>query len=140
MNVSTFMLCDAINNVNSPQGTVVSQLISPRTVLRPQFIPSAFSFGISIGIEGVDLHKNNKISFKILDPDGNLLQASEDNELPATKNEDTLPTEYQGYVLSIDIRNLIIKKSGLYVFSLSLNGEEICSKNIPIYEAKNEHN
>ena len=34
MKITTFMLCDSINNVNLPQGTVVPQLIMPTTVLR----------------------------------------------------------------------------------------------------------
>ena len=130
------MLCDAINNINLPQGTVVPQLTLPKTVLRPQFIPSAFSFGIAVGVEGIDLQKNHKMRFKICDPDGNIVQESGDNELPALSEDDSLPKEYQGYTLSIDIRNLVINKPGIYVFSLFVNDNEIYSKEIPVFEAK----
>lgn len=136
MKVTTFMLCDAITNVNLPQGTVVPQLTLPKTVLRPQFIPSAFSFGLVVGVEGIDLQKDHKMKFKITDPDGNVIQESGDNDLPALPEDDSLPKEYQGYTLSIDIRNLIINKAGLYIFSLSINDEEIYTKQIPVFEAK----
>ncbi|MBR6788248.1 MAG: hypothetical protein IKM44_00360 [Clostridia bacterium] len=136
MKITTFMLCDSINNVNLPQGTVVPQLIMPTTVLRPQFIPSAFSFGIVVGVEGMDLQKDHKMRFRITDPDGNIIQESCENVLPAIPEDSSLPKEYQGYTLSIDIRNLIISKSGLYNFSLFINDEEVCIKSIPVFEAK----
>ena len=136
MKVTTFMLCDSINNINLPQGTVVPQLTLPKTVLRPQFIPSAFSFGIVVGVEGMDLQQNHKMKFRIFDPDGAIVQESNDNELPALPRDDSLPKEYQGYTLSIDIRNLNINKSGLYVFALYINGDEVFSKPIPVFEAK----
>ena len=74
--------------------------------------------------------------FRITDPDGNIIQESCENVLPAIPEDSSLPKEYQGYTLSIDIRNLIISKSGLYNFSLFINDEEVCIKSIPVFEAK----
>lgn len=138
MIVASYMLCDSINNVNLSNGTTVPQLVMPKSVLRPQYIPSTFSFGISVSVWGMDLSKKNTMRFKISDPDGNTIQESNDNELPASVEDSFLPEEYQGFTVSIDIRNLNISKSGVYKFALSINGEEICIKDIPVYEARKQ--
>lgn len=132
--ISTYMLCDSIGNINSPDGGNIPQLIAPRTVLRPELIPGSFSFGLVVGVENVDLKQNNKIMFKIFSPYGDLLQDSGENELPAITQEDTIPKKHQGYTLSIDIRNLSIEHPGVYTFSLYINGETVGTKDIPIYQ------
>ena len=132
--IAAFMLCDAINNINAPDGSTVPQLVSPRTVIRPSIIPGSFSFGIAIGIEDIDLKQRNKIKFEIVSPDGEILQASGENELPIfDNNDDILPVEYQGFTLSIDIRNLVIKNAGVYKFKFFVNDNNIGTQRIPIF-------
>lgn len=134
--VITFMLCDAINNVTLPNGSVVPQLSAPTAVLRPQFIPGLFSFGVAIGLLGVNVHQENKIKFVIVDPDGVTIQSSGESSVPVFTDEDTLPADLQGFAMSIDVRNLVIQKSGIYTFKFYINDEEVCAKDIPIFEAK----
>lgn len=131
--IAAFMLCDAINNINAPDGSTVPQLVSPRTVIRPSIIPGSFSFGIAIGIEDIDLKQSNKIKFEIISPDGEVLQASGENALPIFDNDDILPVEHQGFTLSIDIRNLVIKKAGVYEFKFFVNDNNIGTQMIPIF-------
>jgi hypothetical protein len=130
--LSMFMLCNAINNLQQGNGSI-PQLIGPQTVLRPQFIPGNFSFGIAVGVTDVNLHENHKIRFIIADPDGKIVQDSGESDFSAIEKADTLPAEYQGFALSIDIRNLIVEKEGAFKFELFMNGSTVGEHEIPIF-------
>lgn len=130
--VTMFMLCDSVNNVPGPQGAI-SHLIAPQLVLRPAFIPGNFSFGLSIGVQDLDIKKPIKLVFTITAPDGKVLQKADEAEIPAMNQEDTLPSEQQGLMLNLDIRNLVIHEEGAYKFALCVNGEALEEQTIPIY-------
>ena len=131
--VSSFVVCNSINSFSSPENGMISNIISPQIVLRPQFIPSDYSFGIAIGVIDIDLKQSNSMRFVIKDPDGEIINESGASELPADNRENTLPKEYQGYMICIDIRNLSVKKEGEYEFVFYINGKEIGTKEIPIF-------
>ena len=134
--VTMFMLCDSVNNVPGPQGAI-SHLVSPQLVLRPVFIPGNFSFGISIGVQDLDIKKPIKLGFTIAAPDGKVLQRGDDAEIPPMNLEDTLPPEQQGLMLNLDIRNLVIHEEGVYKFTLRVNGDPLETQMIPIYRGIN---
>lgn len=116
---------------------MVQQLISPQVVLRPQFIPGNFSFGIAIGIQGIDLSIVNKIKINILDTHKNILQDSGWIEVPPTRSDipETLPEKYRGFVMNMDIRNLVIREEGEYSFLIYVNEKLIGTQYIPIFKA-----
>ena len=64
--LTAFMLCDSISAIPVPEGGVLQQLVSPQIALRPQFIPGNFSFGVAVGVQGVNLHITNRIRFLTL--------------------------------------------------------------------------
>lgn len=130
--LTMFALCDSVNNIPGPQG-MVTHLVAPQVVLRPMFIPGNFSFGITVGVRGLDLKNPIKLNFSIISPDGAVAQNSGDTELPAMVKEDTLPPEHQGVMLNLDIRNMIIKSEGVYKFVLNVNGENLEEQEIPIF-------
>lgn len=132
--IVSFMLCDSINN-SSNSSTSAPHLVAPQIVLRPHFVPGNFSFGIAVGIGGMDLTRENSIKFLIKSPDDILLQDSgESNLAPVPELEnDNIPKEYQGFQANIDIRNLPVEKPGDYKFILYVNGSSIGEKKIPIY-------
>lgn len=130
----SFIVCESLNNMPAGNAGVVTMLIAPQIALRPQFIPGNFSFGISIGISGIDLKKANKTKLVITSPNGEVLYDSGENELPIITKPDSLPEEYQGFMISIDIRNLTIPCEGAYTFSFYLNGEKFASQCVPIYK------
>lgn len=130
--LTMFMLCDQIKNNTSEAD--VSELVAPQVVLRPQFIPGALSFGIGIGVRDVDLKKESKISFTISDPDGVVIQDSGSNTFPAINYTDTIPAEYQGLLLNMDIRNMVIQSEGVYMLALYINGEVAGTHEIPIFK------
>ena len=129
------MLCDSINTVPVPEGGILQQLISPQAILRPQFIPGNFSFGIAVGIQGVDLQITNRIRFTITDPNGEVVQDSSTEVSPMPENiKETMPKEYQGFLMNTDIRNLVIRESGEYLFSIFINNELVGTQSVPVFQ------
>lgn len=130
------MLCDSISAIPVPEGGVLQQLVSPQIALRPQFIPGNFSFGVAVGVQGVDLHITNRIHFTISDSQGNVIQDSGISEFPPLPENipETMPAEYQGFLMNMDIRNLVIHKDGEYLFSLYVNDELVGTQSIPIFQ------
>ena len=134
--ISMFLVCDSINSVSTQPNLNIPQLTGPQCVLRPQFIPSTFSFGLAVGVIGVDSNKQNVIRFTISNPEGTIIQDSNENTFPPVGFDDTMPKEYQGFMMSLDIRNLLIEKEGIYTFTLYVNTFEIGRKEIPIFRGR----
>ena len=134
-NLFSFILCDNLNNFQQGPNGPIPMLISPQLALRPPFIPGTFSFGMAVGINDVNVHTPNKMKVTIKTPDGKVIYDSGETELPFSPDEDTsLPTEYQGFMMNIDIRNLPIEKEGAYYFTFLVNGKEVGTKLVPIYK------
>lgn len=134
--LTTFTVCESVGNFAPQPNVNIPQLNGPQAVLRPYFIPSSFSFGISAGVIGVDSKKSNSVRFLIKNPEGIIIQDSGESMFPALSEDDSLPNDYQGFVLTLDIRNLIIEEQGVYVFELFVNDESIGTRDIPIFPAK----
>lgn len=134
--ITVFMLCDSINTVPTPEGGVLQQLISPQMTLRPQFIPGNFSFGMTVGIQGVDLHVANHIRFTITDPAGTVIQDSGVSDFPPFPEDvqETMPKEYQGFLMNTDIRNLVIRENGEYLFSIYINDKLVGTQSVPVFQ------
>ena len=130
--VYSFMVCDFVNN--SSQGAPIPVLASPKTALRPEFIPGNFSFGVAIGITNIDIHKPNKFKINIYSPHNELSFSFGDAELPPSVDKDTLPAEYQGYMVCTDIRNMAIPEEGVYKISVYVNEELIWEKPLAVYK------
>lgn len=131
--ITTFMICDNIENVPTSGGGAVPRLVAPQVALRPQFVPGNFSFGVAVGVCDVNLHKRIVLQYTITDPKGKLVQDSGPTEFPAIDAPDTMPSEFQGFVMSIDVRNLMITAEGKYLFTLYIDGELIGSHEIPVF-------
>lgn len=136
--LTMFTVCNSIGDLNPQPGVSIPTLNGPQAVLRPLFIPSSFSFGISAGVIGIDLTKPNSIRFVITNPDKKIIQDSGESGFPALPEGDSLPIEYQGFMLTLDIRNLVIEKEGVYVFELYVNGVSAGAREIPIFAAKRQ--
>jgi len=134
--IATFMLCDAINHISTEKGPV-PQLIAPQFILTPMFIPSNFSFGVSIGISGLDLRQVNTVKFAIKTPQKTIVKESEAFSIPASTENNILPQEQHGITLNIDVRNLKVEEEGIYSIIIFINGEAIGEKEIPIYRGEN---
>lgn len=131
-NLFSFILCDSFQQgINGP----IPTLVSPQLALRPPFIPCTFSFAMAVGINDVNIYTPNKMKVTIKTPDDKIIYDSGETELPPSLEEDSsLPAEYQGFMMNIDIRNLPIEKEGAYYFTFFVNGKEVGTKLVPIYK------
>jgi len=131
----SFMLCDSINNVSTAPNEITTMLISPEIALRPQFIPGNFSFAVSIGIADIDLKKENRVRFSVLDPSGKVVFCSPDNPFSLSSDDDNLlPKMHQGFIVNLDIRNLSVPTEGEYQFLLYVNDAPMEPQVIPIFK------
>ena len=131
--ISSFIICDTIVNLMTPQGDSVPQLVSPQPVLRPPFIPGSFSFGISIGVIDVEFQEVNTIKVIIVSPKGEETYNSGEINLESIPQDELLPKEYQGFILSIDVRNMIIDQDGVYSVEIFVNNESVGRREIPVF-------
>lgn len=134
--ISTFMYSDnARMDLNGDQQQI--NITNPMIAFKPAFIPSTFSFAVTIGIAGFDLRQAHKLQyiFKELNSDDNIIDTG-DVLFPARSNnvQDTdslLPLEHRGVVINLDFRNVIFKREGDYISYVYFDGELLGS--FPIY-------
>ena len=134
--ITSFMLCEGINNISPSPGISIPQLAGPCNVIRPEFIPGNFTFGVAIGISGVDTTKQCRVRFEIKNPKEETVQTSLDAVLPGIPLDEGLPVEYQGFLLSFEVRNLAIPDAGVYKIFLFVDDELIGTESIPVFPRK----
>lgn len=134
--ISFFMICETINNVLAPTGSTVPQLTNPFCVVRPEYIPGNYTFGIAVGVSGVNISEQNNMGFIIADPNNIVIQETPAFPLPIAPIDDNLPKDQQGFLLSFEARNLPLSVEGVYKITFYINGEAIGTEEIPIFPRK----
>lgn len=121
--ISSFTYCDTIQTEMTPQGPQ-QQIMKPLQALMPIAIPSNFSFAIACNIAGFDATKENCIKIEFSDPDGNILYNTGDVKfrLPPDQIKTNGLASIQ---FNIDIRNLVLKKVGLYSTKVVFNNNDL---------------
>lgn len=133
--LTSFMLGEATQNTFRPDGkSAVQNLIGLTLAIRPQYIPSSFSFAVSFGISDIDLTKENTVQIVLVDPSGEIVQDLGKTLLPVINEEDSMPMANRGFVCGVDFRNAIFKVEGCYKLKIYLNDELIESPEIPVYQ------
>lgn len=127
--ISNFIYCLNAERIAAPDGNRDSMnAMGVVSVLTPEFIPGTFSFSIVFSILGVDkVYETNKIRVVFEDMEGNKLVDTGDIELPPKPEGDDfiLPVDYQGLDMSMDFRNVIFEKEGLYKTQIIWNGQSL---------------
>lgn len=136
MKISTFILCNSIENTQSTQGASVPCLVGPQVILRPDYIPTNFSFGFSIGITGMNLKQDNTFSFLVKSPEGEPIMNSNISRVPANPVDDPVPEEYSGILVTTDVRNMVVDKEGVYSLEFYVNDNLIGKQDIPIFKRR----
>ena len=132
--ITSFIMSDGITNIPDQNGQVIQILSRPLQILRPQFIPSAFSFCFAVGISGINLtEENNVIHLAITDPDGKEVTQFNDISVP-TDPDSTLPVDDSGCMICMDVRNVSILMEGKYLLQVKFNNELIGTREIPVYK------
>lgn len=134
MKISTFMLGSRVSS-EAPSGIhPVPALSDPKAVLYPKYIPTEYSFGVAVGIRGVDFTKEMTASFRIDDPDGNELLSIGPKLLPPDSSGGELPPpEYSSIVFTLQLDNVNFAQDGVYKFRTEFNGTELEPQDIPVY-------
>lgn len=136
--ISTFVYCEGVQNENTPK-TVKNNIIGPMNVLRPMYIPGTFSFSIFVSILGVDLNQdhNLRITFSY---EESIIVDTGNSLLAAQKLESDLPESERGFMLNMDLRNVVLKKEGSYKTSVYLDENLLGEYPIYVKGIKNEYN
>lgn len=134
--ITSFIMSEGVINAPDQNGNINQLLSRPLMVLRPQFIPSAFSFCFAVGVSGIDLSQNeNKIRLSIVDPAGEEIFAFNDVEVPVDHTNTIIPLEHQGCLICIDVRNIKLTMEGAFELHVELNGEVVGICEIPVYRS-----
>lgn len=134
MKICSFILCNGIETVMNSQGGTMSALMGPQVLLQPEFIPTNFSFGFSVGFIGIDLTQENQIKFRIMSPNNEMVMESRNSLIPINATEDSIPKEYRGFNMTTDVRNMVIKMEGIYTLEFFVNDELAGTQEVPIYK------
>lgn len=132
--IATFIYSDnsqlSINN-----NSQVLTITNPMLIFKPTFIPSTFSFAVTIGILGADESTPHVLRYIFKKKDSEeLIINTGDMQFPA-RNTDTdsaqVPHEYNGFLVNLDFRNVVLKSEGEYVSQVYL--DTIHLGDFPIY-------
>lgn len=129
----SFMLSAISQNIPTSSGGTIQQLTGPTIVLRPRYVPSDYSFSITIGVSDFDLTRENTIKLVFKSPSGDTLIDTGDCSLPASPADALIPKEYQGAVMSAPFQNVELNSEGVYHLEILFNGESLGTKEIPVF-------
>lgn len=127
--INNFIYCLNAERIPAPDGNRDAvNAMGVLSILTPEFVPGTFSFSIVFSILGVDtINQNNKIRIIFGDTENHTLVDTGDIVLPPKPEGDDLelPIEYQGLDMSMDFRNVIFEKEGIYGTQIIWNGEKL---------------
>ena len=124
--VSTFIYCLGTTNLEGKDAPINAMGVLP--VLTPEFIPSMFSFSIVLGMRGIDDTSNHLLDIIFKDCEGNVLVEAREIQITLEQLQakgSQLPEEYRGLMIGMDLRNVVIKKEGVYSTEVSLDGKKL---------------
>ena len=133
--ISTFVLCDRIGQTKLQNGSEVPVLVGPIARLRPPFLPTLYSFGISVGMLDLGDTEEVQINFLLFDPKGECVFTTGTETYQAKSNiAENMPVEYRTLMCSMQLQNVQLSVEGLYELKIVINGEEIGIYKIPVYK------
>jgi len=118
------------------QPTVGDTIINPAQNLRLPYIPTAYSFMMSIGLQGYDKSIENSLKAIFKDPSGKILLDSSPAIIPkyVSENQSTVPNEYSCVSVNFNLQNILFTEEGVYTVTLLLNDEIIESKGVYVFK------
>lgn len=136
--LKSFIYCEGIDTNLTPNGPKPS-LVSPLATLTPMFIPSMYSFSIFMSIQHDELNCNNSFRIVFRKKDSDLAIVDSGNQILPTLNiESDLPKEARGFMINMDLKNVVIKEEGMHTCDVYINNNLIGSSEI--YAKAGENN
>lgn len=124
--IATFLYCLGTDNQQNPEGPITAIGILP--VLTPEFIPSAFSFSIVLGITGLADNRDHTLDICFKDNNKNPVVEAKNIKIPVDAmkmgNLD-LPEGARGLMLSMELKNAILREEGMYSTEVHFDGERL---------------
>lgn len=112
----------------------VLHIVNPLHIIRPQFIPSGYTFSVTFGVKGLDPDSEHKIRFRLLTPSGSSAMDTNDISLPKNTGFDRLlPLELNGLMINLDFRNVALREIGEYKGVVLVNDEVIGDYPLDVY-------
>lgn len=127
--VSTFIYSDDSVMEEMPIGQRL-HVINPQQVLRPAFVPGMYSFSVSFGIIALDMAVEHNLRVAMTSPRNKQIMDSANMVVPTNTDFD-LPPELQGFMMNMNVRNVVFEEEGLHQTSLWL--DDVCLGDFPIY-------
>lgn len=124
--VTTFIYCLGTTNMEGKDAPLNAMGVLP--MLTPEYIPSTFSFSIVVGLRGIDETQNHTMSIVFKAPDGTPLVEAKNILISVEQwkaGDKSLPKEYNGIMLGMDLRNVVMKDEGVYNTEVSFDGEKL---------------
>jgi len=123
-NLANFLYCLNAERQQAPQGQGESiNAMGVLTVLTPEFVPGLFSFSIIFSILDIDSTSDSQIKIVFKDNTGKELINTGNIIMPPVPTDVgiRLPSEYVGYNLSMDFRNVVFENEGEYTTDVYFN-------------------
>lgn len=128
-----FLYCDNVERTQIANGGEILNAMGIMSVLIPEFIPGSFSFSIAFSVIGVDVTKENMVQVVFYEKSNNtiLVDTGAITIPPTTRDSQVMiPEEYHGLNMSMDFRNVVFEKEGLYSTKIVFNGDVIGENSI----------
>lgn len=126
--VTTFIYCLGTTSMEGENAPI--NAMGVLSTLNPEYIPSTFSFSIILGIRGIDITSNHKLTLifkEAIDEGENLVEAKDIPILAEQlqKADSNLPVDQRGIILGMDLRNVVFKQEGNYCTEVILDEEKL---------------
>lgn len=133
--ITSFIFSEDTEQAFNPgaKGNIL-HIVNPLHLIRPQFIPSAYTFSITFGLKGLDPDSEHNIRFQLLTPSGSSAMDTNDISLPKNTGFDrNLPKDVNGLMLNLDFRNVALREIGEYKGIVFVNNEAIGNYPLDVY-------
>lgn len=141
-NLANFIYCLNAERIISPdmQSENINAIGIISTII-PEFVPGTFSFSIIFSILDIDTkeHNNIRITFSQYDSKIPLVDSGIIQLPPLPENHEIkIPNQYSGLNMTMDFRNVIFEKEGLYNTCIYFNGNLLSGENYIYAKGKRE--
>lgn len=131
----SIIFCDAIQS-NIINGRMVPSVIGPLTSIAPYSIPGNYTFSVYCSIANI-LVDSPKHNFRVTIKDTNEEVIFDTKEIDITQNLEKVGNYFAPIDCSIEIRNIVIKKTGNFIAEVYLDGEKKASQNLKVINNNN---
>lgn len=124
--LTTFLYCLGTTNMDGNNTAINAMGILP--VLTPEFIPSTYSFSIIVGIRAIDDSRDHSMNIIFMDPERHALVEARNVTIQRTQMKENmlnLPPEYRGLTIAMDMRNVVLRKEGVYSTLVEFDGQKM---------------